>query len=88
MKQSALVLITILLFSCAPKTKAPEKEPKQILWAVKMADAVMAFNESYYLYKWKFHSFFPMLQWNHTLRFSKCQTSLLTRHQQGDFPLT
>ena len=53
MKLSALILITSLLLGCAPKTKAPEKEPKQISWALKMADAVMTRYDSLVTYNGK-----------------------------------
>jgi len=41
MKLSALILIISMLFGCASKNKTPVAEQKQILWSVKMADAVM-----------------------------------------------
>lgn len=53
MKLSAFILITGLLWGCAPKTKAPVNEQKQISWAVKMADAVMNRNDSLIRYNGK-----------------------------------
>jgi unsaturated rhamnogalacturonyl hydrolase len=46
MKLSALILIIAMLFGCASKTKTPVAEQKQILWSVKMTDAVIARNDS------------------------------------------
>lgn len=46
MKLSALILIIAMLFGCASKTKTPVAEQKQILWSVKMADAVISRNNS------------------------------------------
>jgi len=50
MKQSALILIIAMLFGCASKTKAPVNEPKQISWAIKMADATIARYDSLVTY--------------------------------------
>lgn len=50
MKLSALILIIAMLFSCASKTKTPVAEQKPILWSVKMADSVIARNDSLVTY--------------------------------------
>jgi unsaturated rhamnogalacturonyl hydrolase len=53
MKLSALILLIGMLFGCTSKNKAPIIEQKQISWAIKMADAVMARFDSLVTYNGK-----------------------------------
>lgn len=53
MKITAAIFIAFVLFSCTSKSQKPETQTAQISWAVKMADAVMARNDSLITYNGK-----------------------------------